>query len=144
MAFVRADDGKYLMVYTNDFTELDEGLFHQDLANDEIKFRMTYIKMKAVEMLPDSDAFLVMPARPKALKGVVEVRRQVLILVDYLQQLQMLPDVAANGLPLDTRLAADEDVVYGEEGVQAVTRDCFELCNTALRKLVVNLRYVNI
>ena len=35
----------------------------------------------------------------------------------------------------------DEDMLYGAEGVMAVTRDCFEFVNGSLCKLVVNLSW---
>ena len=133
MVFIRSVDGKYLTWYSDDPE-------YENLHEDADKLRMSFIKMRAVEMIPDSDALMVMGVRPSALKATVQVRRQVLVMIDYKLQLSRLPDVGADGKPSDANLE-DEDRPFGPAGVIAVTSECFQLLHMALRKLVVNLSW---
>ena len=133
MVFIRSGDGKYLTWYSDDAD-------YEDIHEDADKLRMSFIKMRAVEMTPDSDGLMVMGVRPPALKAAVQVRRQVLVMLDYKWQLSRLPDVGADGKLSDANLE-DEDRPFGQAGVLAVTSECFQLLHMALRKLVVNLSW---
>jgi len=75
--------------------------------------------MRKANLQPDSDALFVRPIRPAALSAVLDVRREVLVLVDYQLELSKL------------HLCRAGDVL-------AVTADCFEATHQTLKKLVVN------
>ena len=50
------------------------------------------IRFKKMDLVPDSDALLILPIRASALRAVVQVRRLVLLISDFFLQLKMLPD----------------------------------------------------
>ena len=89
--------------------------------------RMLSARLTAQELLPDSDALLIVPVRPSALKAVVSVRRYVLVLEDFRRELLKLPH--------------QREVSQGADAVLAVTRDVYDLVERSLHKLVVNLTY---
>ena len=135
MSFLRAGTGEYVTV------DSDSGSHDVSFKSEEDKFKRFYIRMRQQEMLPDSDALLLSPVRPSALKAVVQVRRLVLVLIDYKNQLLALPDVASSTSASSLRQSNSSSSNRSEEGVIEVTRDCYKLLSETLRKLVVNLSW---
>jgi hypothetical protein len=77
MIYIKGTQGEWLTVADDD--------------NDDNRRTMP-ITFKKLELVPDSDALLILPIRPSALGALVQVRRLVLVLRDFQTQLQSLPD----------------------------------------------------
>ena len=116
MVFIRGRDGSWLIISDQD---------------DDDDHRTMPIKLKPFDMVPDSDALLIMPFRPSALAAVVQVRRLVLVLQDLGQRLKQLPDCSPANPPPGG----------GSAAVQAIVDDVYERVYSALRTLVVNCSF---
>ena len=113
MIFIRGYEGDWLMLAESD--------------NDD-DHRTMPIAFKALEMVPDSDALLIMPIRPTALSAVVKVRRLVLVLTDFQKQLADLPDCTPASLGSER----------GARAVLSIVLESYDRLYDALRTLVVN------
>jgi hypothetical protein len=103
-------------------------LSRADDDDDDDKKTMP-IQCKRLDLVPDSDALLILPVRPSALQAVVQVRRLVLVLSDLVSQLKLLPD----GQPGGSAQAATE--------VMKLVSQSYSPVYEALRTLVVNCTY---
>jgi hypothetical protein len=125
MIYLRADTGEYI---TADLETKGETMTDV-LCKD--KSRISKIKIRNLEMLPDSDALMIMPMKPSALKAIVQVRRLVLLIHDFKNQLELLPD---DGLQ-------NKRSTHPEDGVIELVRSSYDLLHRCLRRLVVNLSW---
>jgi hypothetical protein len=87
------------------------------------------IQFKKLDLVPDSDALLILPIRASALRAVVQVRRLVLLISDYFLQLKMLPD------PVEATAGASANEV-----VTLVSQSYTQVYD-ALHTLVVNCSF---
>ncbi len=125
MIYLRADTGEYI---TADLETKGETMIDV-LCKD--KSRISKIRIRNLEMLPDSDALMIMPMKPSALKAIVQVRRQVLLIHDFKNQLELLAD---DGLQ-------HKSSTRPEDGVIELVRSSYDLLHRGLKRLVVNLSW---
>ena len=136
MSFLRADTGEYVTVDL----EADKNDVQASQLSD--RSRIFKIKMRKQELLPDSDALMMMPLRQTALKGIVQVRRMVLVMLDFKEQLELLPD--ADSRQSQNKLSQsslNKSSIRPEDGVLEVVRSTYNLLHKSLSKLVVNLSW---
>jgi hypothetical protein len=108
---------------------------HQDMMR--LKHRMRPVRMSNQELLPDSDALLVVPVRQSALDAVVSVRRHVLYLEDFKRELTKLPN-CQGGNPVSLERSNKMYGSVGEKGVMEITMDVHGRVKRSLTRLVVN------
>ena len=98
------------------------------------------MRLAKLDLLPDSDALLVAPLRPSALKAVVEVRRLVMLVVEYSRELQELPDSEPTLLTHANTSSFNlgKGNLPGALQVVNITAGMSSLLLSGLRKLVVN------
>lgn len=148
--FVRGVQGEYMtQVEEND----SKAFFAQ---NKEQHRRVCPIRMKQMDLLPDSDALVIVPVRPSSLQGVVEVQRLIKVLQDMKEQLELLPDRSPEKFDVDEamrtahlRVAAArlsstgflDKTIDGEghEGVMEIYQNCAQSVELVLTRLVMNL-----
>jgi hypothetical protein len=102
---------------------------------NELKFvlknRIMPARMSAQQLVPDSDALLVLPVNKRALDNVLSVRQYVLILQDYARELEKLPDCTGRS----------NQGPAGERAVLNITTAVMDQVQEALEKLVLNLSW---
>jgi hypothetical protein len=102
---------------------------------NELKFvlknRILPARMSAQQLVPDSDALLVLPVNKRALDNVLSVRQYVLILQDYARELEKLPDCTGRS----------NQGPAGERAVLNITTAVMDQVQEALEKLVLNLSW---
>ena len=84
---------------------------------------------------PEREALLVCPVRPISKKSVIQVRRAVLVLKDFQQQITKLEQVEDSSKPGDK---APATLPPATAKVLEVTEECYLHVYSTLRKLVVN------
>ena len=149
MAFVRASaTGDYIVCETrdgfNDFAQ-SPGARSQSLAlsSSELvsKNRILSARMSAQELLPDSDALLVLPVNTRALDDLLSVRQYVLILQDYARELEKLPDCTSDTQHESPDNSGGSQGSAGEKAVLNITTAVMDQVKGALEKLVLNLSW---
>lgn len=116
MIFMRGPSGGWL------------GLAEED---DDDDIRTVPSLFKNVEIAPESDALIVLPVRPIALRNVVQLRRLCLTIIDYKKELEVLPDC---------QTTSTSDPNCSPHVFEVITECSGGLMNT-LRKLIVNLTW---
>ena len=98
------------------------------------------MRLAKLDLLPDSDALLVTPVRPSALKAVVQVRRLVMVIKEYSRQLEELPDSQPTLLSDQSMGSVNlgKGNLPGALQVVNITAGMSSLLLSGLRKLVVN------
>lgn len=143
MAFVRGSTGDYLILKEGasiDFkadTERNTESARDDDQGPVITHRMMASRMSMQELLPDSDALMIVPVRSAAMKAVVSVRCVVLVLQDYQKELVKLPDCQSNQIMKAGRTDGRPGAT-GEQGVLEITNGLYDKVERSLRKLVIN------
>ena len=84
---------------------------------------------------PEREALLVCPVRPISKKSVIQVRRAVLVLKDFQQQITKLEQVEDSSKPGDK---APATLAPATAAVLQVAEECYLHVYSTLRKLVVN------
>jgi hypothetical protein len=114
MIYIKGNQGEWLTLADDD--------------DDDDRTTMP-IQFKKMDLVPDSDALLILPIRASALRAVVQVRRLVLLISDYFLQLKMLPD------PVEATAGASANEV-----VTLVSQSYTQVYD-ALHTLVVNCSF---
>ena len=154
MAFVRSSaTGDYVVCEISDgfdnfaqsATSTTPGARSQSLALSTselvLKKRILSARMSAQELMPDSDALLVLPVNTRALDDVLSVRQYVLILQDYARELEKLPESTGDTQRESPDKSRRNQGPAGEQAVLNITTAVMDQVKGALEKLVLNLSW---